>query len=229
MTIDELKEYLDIKDVNYRMANDELMWIDMSCISDTMQLKDFLDKCGKRPIKIMQLKPVSNEDQFTMALEIDFSEHSFSQKFEVLYDNYIDYKGHTLYRIRALKDFEDVKKGDIGGYVETIDNLSQYDRCWIYGDAKVYGNALVYNDAIISEHCIVCDNTRVYGNASITDNAYIGNNAHIYDYAFVCGNAIVVGKAEVYGNTSIHDNVRVYGNSIIGGIIKLCGDSVFGD
>ena len=62
----------------------------------------------------------------------------------------------TLYRIEALKDFGDVKKGDKGGYVENEDNLSQYDDCWIYGvakvydDAKVYGNARICGDATIA-------------------------------------------------------------------------------
>ena len=31
----------------------------------------------------------------------------------------------TLYRIRALKDFADVKTGDLGGWVQSTANLSQ--------------------------------------------------------------------------------------------------------
>ena len=53
----------------------------------------------------------------------------------------------TLYRIEALRDFSDVKKGNKGGFVEKEDNLSQSGDCWIYGDAKVYNNALVRDDA----------------------------------------------------------------------------------
>ena len=37
----------------------------------------------------------------------------------------ISYFGKTLYRIEALKDFANVKKGDKGGYIEKEDNLSQ--------------------------------------------------------------------------------------------------------
>ena len=33
--------------------------------------------------------------------------------------------GKTLYRIEALKDFGNVKKGDKGGYIESEVNLSQ--------------------------------------------------------------------------------------------------------
>ena len=34
-----------------------------------------------------------------------------------------------FYRVKALRDFNDVKKGDIGGYVEGEKNLSQYGDC----------------------------------------------------------------------------------------------------
>ena len=33
-------------------------------------------------------------------------------------DDTIEVDGHTLYRIRSLRSFGDVKEGDIGGYIE---------------------------------------------------------------------------------------------------------------
>ena len=50
----------------------------------------------------------------------------------------IEHFGHTLYRIEALKDFGDIKKGEKGGYIEKEDNLSQDDNAWVYGNAEVY-------------------------------------------------------------------------------------------
>ena len=52
-------------------------------------------------------------------------------------------ESNGLRRIIALRSFGDVKKGDIGGYVESESNLSQEDSCWVYGDARVSGNARV--------------------------------------------------------------------------------------
>ena len=49
----------------------------------------------------------------------------------------------TLYRIEAVKEFADVKKGDKGGWVESENNLSQDGNCWIYDNAKVLGEAKV--------------------------------------------------------------------------------------
>ena len=58
--------------------------------------------------------------------------------------------GRTLYQIEAVKDFRNIKAGDLGGYIEKEDNLSQYDNAWVYGNAKVYGDASVYGDARVS-------------------------------------------------------------------------------
>lgn len=70
-----------------------------------------------------------------------------------LTDETIDVSGTTLHRIKALKDFGNVKKGELGGYVESEYNLSQIGNCLVYGNARVYGNAEL------------CGNARVYGNA----------------------------------------------------------------
>ena len=59
--------------------------------------------------------------------------------------------GTELYRIVALKNFGNVQKGAIGGYVESMNNLSQEGNCWIYDDAKVIGMAYVEDNADISE------------------------------------------------------------------------------
>ena len=37
----------------------------------------------------------------------------------------------NLFRIKALKDFGNVKKGDLGGFIEKTDNLSQEGNCWV--------------------------------------------------------------------------------------------------
>ncbi|GAA5111987.1 hypothetical protein [Bartonella jaculi] len=65
------------------------------------------------------------------------------KKYE-LTDETIEIRGKTLHRIRALRDFSDVEKGDLGGYIEREGNLSHEDSCWVYYNAKVYGNALSF-------------------------------------------------------------------------------------
>ena len=47
------------------------------------------------------------------------------KKYE-LTDETISVNGHTLHRIRALINFYNVKAGEVGGYIENEENLSQY-------------------------------------------------------------------------------------------------------
>lgn len=93
--------------------------------------------------------------------------------------------GGTLHRIRAVRDFGDIKAGDIGGWIEREGNLSYDGDCWVYNNAWVYGNARVHGNA------------RVYGNARVRGNARVNGNARVCGIALVHGNARVCGNAEV--------------------------------
>ena len=75
--------------------------------------------------------------------------------------------GRTLRRIRALKNFADVKIGDLGGFIEKDENLSHIGDSWIYGDAKVYDNARIYDNACIFGNARVYDDVRVFGNGLV--------------------------------------------------------------
>ena len=112
------------------------------------------------------------------------------KKFE-LTEETLELYGHTLYRIKALKDFGSVHKGDIGGVVEKEDNLSQYGDCWIGDDAKVWGNAEVYGDA------------QVYGYVQVFGDAKVYEHANVYGDAKVCRNTRVCGNVEICGNAEI--------------------------
>lgn len=50
-------------------------------------------------------------------------------KYEILKDDKIEYKGKTLYRIKALEKQIGVNIGDKGGYIENYNNLSQKGKC----------------------------------------------------------------------------------------------------
>ena len=109
-----------------------------------------------------------------------------------------------VYRIRALRAFADVKIGDLGGFVETKQNLSNMGNAWVYGNAEVYDNARVR------------DNAWVCGDAWVCDNARVCNNARVYGNARVCDNAKVYGNAEVCGDAEVYDNANIFWCSSIG-------------
>ena len=55
--------------------------------------------------------------------------------------------GLELHRIKALKSFENIKEGDLGGWIESEKNLSQDGDAWVGGDATVFGNATISGNA----------------------------------------------------------------------------------
>ena len=77
--------------------------------------------------------------------------------------------GVTFKRIRALIDFGNVKKGELGGFIEKEENLSHENNAWVYGNAKVYGDAWVYGNAR------VYGGARVYGDADYVLIGRIGS------------------------------------------------------
>ena len=97
----------------------------------------------------------------------------------------IEVKGKTLYRIEALKDFGEIKKGDKGGFIESENNLAHEGNAWVSDNARVYGDACVF------------DNAQVYGNAFVSDNSRVCDNARVYGDALVRGDACVCGDAEI--------------------------------
>lgn len=83
------------------------------------------------------------------------------KKYE-LTTNTIVHMGRTLYQIKALMNFGIIREGDLGGYIESEENLSQE------GDAMVSGNARVSRNACVSGNARVRDNARVSRNADYT-------------------------------------------------------------
>lgn len=122
----------------------------------------------------------------------------------------------NLYRIRALKDFDDVKTGDLGGFIEKEVNLSHDGNCWVYDKACVYGHARVFADAHIYDYAHVSHDAavfsyaRVYGHANVSGSACIYSHGKVYNYAVIRGRAKIYGK--VYGSASVAGSCEVYGS-----------------
>lgn len=120
-----------------------------------------------------------------------------------------------LYRIEALIDFADIKKGDLGGYIATEENLSHYGNCWVYDNAKVFGDAFVGGDAQIRDNAILYERAKVYDNAHVFDNAIIAGESEILDKAKVYGDAVICGNVTVLYTSQVCGKAQVYGDALI--------------
>ena len=99
--------------------------------------------------------------------------------------------GQTLHRIRALRDFNDVKAGDLGGWVAGPDNLSQHGNCWAY------------------------DNSRMSGDSRMSGNSRMSGDSRMYDNSFMTGDSQLTGVAKNLTGF-IHNVTITDGHIIIG-------------
>ena len=129
------------------------------------------------------------------------------KKFELTTEFITNALGKKLFRIKALVEFGSVKAGELGGYAEKEENISQDGNAWVSGDARVYG------DARVSGHARVSDNARVSGHAWVSDNALVFGRALVFGDAKVSGRALVFGNARVSGDALISGNARVSGDA----------------
>lgn len=121
----------------------------------------------------------------------------------------------TVFRIIAEKDFSAIaregslyiKKGDLGGYIETDENLSQTDASWIMNDSVVCGTSQLLNSCIqpscIIEDCII-DNCFIWSSKlkkSVFKHTSLNKNT-IYDSVISNSNV----TESTLSNTDIYDN-----------------------
>lgn len=179
--------------------------------------------------------------------KVDTSEFIYyNSKYGMVRNSAYSIDGHVLYQIKALRSFgsgqTSVQAGDIGGYIENLDNLSEDGNCWVYGDAavlesaKVTGNARisgyarVHGNARVANSAIVGDRADISGNAKISGNAIIGQEAAVDENAKVFGNAVVYEKALVTGSSWVFGTVHMWNQSYADGDARIFGDAnIFGN
>ena len=140
------------------------------------------------------------------------------KKFE-LTTNTKMFLGKKLFQIKALISFGDVEAGELGGYIEKEENLSQADNAWVADNARVTDNARVADNARVT------DNAWVAGDARVTGDARVADNARVTDNAWVAGDARVTGDARVADNARVTDNAWVAGDARVTGDARVADNA----
>lgn len=109
-----------------------------------------------------------------------------------------------LHRIIALMDFRDIKKGQIGGYIQRIENIQ--DLAWVGEEAKLFG------DAIISGVCQVKGQSEVYDNATISGESEISGSCKIFNNTKISGDFWIDGNVSISGDVNLRGLGRIMGN-----------------
>lgn len=138
--------------------------------------------------------------------------------------------GRILHRIKALIDLFGAKAGDLGGWIEKEENLSQEGQCWVSNNACVFGNAKVYNNACVHGDARVFGDACIFDNARVFGSACVSGNTHVSGCACISGNVRVRDNAKVFGDAYISDYARIYGNAKVFGNAWIHNDAhVYGD
>lgn len=155
-----------------------------------------------------------------------------TKKYKINYNDFIKDRifGEILgYRIVALKDFSDVKKGDNGGYILKEENLSHEGDCWIYNnaiatdDSSVSQNAKVYDNAVVQEHGRVSGYAEIHGESEVNENALVTDYACLQDLSCASGYCIIYGNAILKGASVVSDFASVHGKAIIENNASISG------
>ena len=115
-------------------------------------------------------------------------------KYRLLLSDRCVIDGVTLYRIQALKDFGDVKAGDLGGYIADSSQLSQNGNCWVYSKSNKLVCGRVTENAIINSLGSSRDSI-INGDVFICGNSRILNDVDIFGSVDIRGNSIISSKA----------------------------------
>lgn len=172
------------------------------------------------------------EHQYKKYLSDDVEEIAPIKKYELVEDDKIIYNKKTLYRIKALRDFgDDVKKGDLGGYVESEKNLSHCGYCWLYGNSKALDNSRVIVNACLRENAVAQGNSVICGSSTITNYAKITDNSRIGRYSLIGGNTYVCGNTQILCNINLITSLRLSGYCTINNkediiVVKMPDDEI---
>lgn len=127
-----------------------------------------------------------------------------------------------LLQIRALRKVRGAdgtlraRAGDLGGYVESGDNLAQHSSgAWIAENATVTGRAYVTGDGY------------VYGDAQVSEDARVDGRAIVRGYARIHGAARVDGYAEIEDRASIGGTATTISDGTFGGFAYITSPTDF--
>ena len=151
-----------------------------------------------------------------------------NKKYEIT-DITMEFGERTLYRIRALKDFANVKKGDLGGWVSSENNLSQEGNCWIYNEAKCMDNAKMYNNSTMHDYSEMYDYSIMRGDSEMHSYTEMHDYSIMYGYSKMCGNSKMYDDSKMFDDSAMYDCSEMYGSSVMFDHSEMYGESEMRD
>lgn len=184
-------------------------------------LCDTLEKLDKNEISVAQSNAVAKDAESRIrSLNQSLNRSKVHRKinhFELTTETKKNAFGIKLHRIRCTRAVQNVKEGDLGGWIQKKRNLS--GQAWIYDDAEVFGHA------VVTDHAQVRNNSIVHGCAKVMNHAKVLDKACIYAKAVLKDNSKIYGCSQVSGTSILADNSQAFDNTLISSNSMLSGAS----
>ena len=136
--------------------------------------------------------------------------------------------GTVLRQIVSIRRLPSVKKGTIGGWIESELNLSHASDCWVYHEAMAYGYARVREDARLCDYSRVYDYGIASGFTRLFHQARVYQGAWAYGRTTLSGNTRIFGTAEMFEDAFATDNSKIFSNAQVGGNARVLGKAKIG-
>lgn len=153
-----------------------------------------------------------------------------AKKYELTEEFLHSSNGTRMFRIKALVNipYHGVKRGELGGFIESVNNLSHQGNAWVmpnchvFGDSEISGDVIVKNGAEIQDSHL-SDDMVVSGVVKIKDCHLTGRRfrieeeANLYDCEMRGEGILITGKAQLLGVfcDKLLENFEVSGNASI--------------
>lgn len=147
--------------------------------------------------------------------------------------------GEKVYQIRALIDMphHNVKTGDLGGWIQSFDNLPMNQNGWVSDEAVVGGNTKIKDSSRVEKKAKVFGSTDIQGNSIVKGDVSIEGEMYLKTITKdASGNAVIETKLSklIIENSEIGTKCIIKGASTIsdsklGGSTKLEGNVVIND
>lgn len=120
------------------------------------------------------------------------------KKYEITSESKI-VKGVTVYRIKALRTFADIKEGSLGGFIQSEANLAHNGDCWIGGEACAFHNAFIGENALLTDEAMAFEQAKIMGDARVRGKAQVFSRGAVHGLSLIKGDAWIHGGASVFG------------------------------
>ena len=112
----------------------------------------------------------------------------------------------------TLQQIRSTETGELGGWIQSKENLSQSGTAWVGEGVQVYAKAKVYGNAQVSGKVRVFHEAEIYGEAKVHGS---GSDQILWSHIWIEGNAKVYGKAQILKTVKIQEHAEVFGNAIV--------------